>query len=118
MRISNSDTEKFAGCYEVVDIETGEEIENIAWADDETGTYGVFRLRGRTLADAKDADLRLREKSGGFKITEYEGEIKIVDLSENPLKAPLLALLRDPEVAATVVNLVVDATRRNPGLFR
>ena len=118
MRIQNSDAEKFAGRYEVVDVETGEEIENIAWADDETGTYGVFRMRGRTLADAKDADLRLRDRSGDFKITEEAGEIKIVDLSENPFKVDLLTLLRDPEVAAAVVNLIVDAKRRNPALFR
>ena len=107
-----------ADLYEVVDQESGEEIENIAWADDEAGSYGVFRVRGRTLADAKDADLRLLDKSGGFRVNEHKGDIQIVDLSENPLKAPLLALLDDPEVKAAVVRLTVDAVRLNPALLK
>ena len=107
-----------AGCYEVIDVETGEEIENIAWADDEAGGYGVFRTRGRTLSDAEDADLRLYHLDGKPKIDEHEGEIEIVDLSINPLKAQLLALLDDPEVKAAVVGLVVDSVRRNPRLLK
>ena len=84
--------------YEVIDLETGEAIEHIAWADDEAGTYGVFRTRPRTLDDAKDADLRLYDSDFKPKIDEHKGEIEIVDLAENPLKGPLLALLDDPEV--------------------
>ena len=87
-----------AGKFEVIDLETDEEIKDIAWADDEAGKYGVFATRGRTLADAKDADLRLYDLDGNPKVTEREGDIEIVDLSVNPFKAPLLALLDDPEV--------------------
>ena len=111
MRIVNSDPEKFAGKYEVVDLKTGEKIENIAWADDETGTYGVFRTRGRTLNDAKDADLRLYDSDGKPKVDDCKGDIEIIDTAENPLKAPLLALLDDPDVVAKIeqweIRLVV-----------
>lgn len=107
-----------ANRFEVVDQETGETIENIAWADDEAGEYHVFRIRARNLSDAKDADLRLRDRAGVFKVDEHEGEIQIVNLAENPMKAPLLALLDDPEVKAAVVRVIVDANRRNPALLK
>ncbi len=117
-KIVNSDTGKFPGKFEVIDVETGEEIEHIAWADDAAGKYAVFATRGRTLADAKDADLRLYDSDGNPKVRDREGEIEIVDLSVNPFKAPLLALLDDPDVKAAVIRLVVDAVRRNPQLLK
>ena len=111
MRIDNSDAEKFPGKFEVIDVETGDEIEHIAWADDEAGTYAVFATRGRTLADAENADLRLYDSQGNPKVIEHKGEIEIIDLSVNPFKAPLLALLDDPEVKDKVdqkeIRLVV-----------
>ena len=116
MRIDNLDIE--TGRYDVIDVETGEEIENIAWADDDKGECYVFRTRGRTLADAPGADLRLGDGSGSFKVKIHEGGIKIVDLSENSFKVDLLTLLRDPDVAAAVVHLIVDVKRRNPALFK
>ena len=106
MRVDFTTDSEVSGRYEVIDVETGEEIENIAWADDEAGAYGVFRTRARTLSDAEDADLRLYHSDGKPKIDEHEGEIEIVDLSINPLKAPLLALLDDPEVAAKLRSIL------------
>ena len=88
--------------YEVIDLETGEPIKNIAWADDQAGKYETFRMRPRTLSDPSDADLRLYHSDGKPKIDEHEGEIEIVDLSVHPLKGPLLALLDDPDVVAKV----------------
>ena len=117
-KIVNSDTEKFAGKFEVIDVETGEEIEDIAWADDDAGTYGVFAMRGRTLADAKDADLRLYDSDGNPKVTEREGEIEIVDLSVNPFKESLMAMLHDADVRTAVVGIILDAVRRNPALLK
>ena len=118
MQIKNSDTEKFPGKFEVIDVETGEEIENIAWADDEAGTFGVFAMRGRTLADAKDADLRLYHSDGKPRINECKGEIEIVDLNVDPFKAQMMALLRDPDIRKAVVGVIRDALNRNPALFR
>ncbi len=88
--------------YQVIDLDSGEEIENVAWADDEAEAYGVFRMRGRTMSDGSDADLRLLDAAGHFKVDEEEGEIEIIDLAHNPLKGPLLALLEDPEVIAAL----------------
>ena len=86
-----------AGRYQVIDLESGEDIEGVAWADDDTGNHTVFLTRSRTLDDAADVDLRIVDKSGAFKVKACQGEIEIVDLAA-PLKAPLLALLDDPEV--------------------
>jgi hypothetical protein len=86
--------------YEVIDLETGEAIDHIAWADEESDRYEVFRTRPRTLSDPPDADLRLYDSEGRPKVDAHEGNIEIVDLAENPLKGPLLALLDDPEVVA------------------
>jgi len=118
MRIDNSDMEEFPGKLEVIDLETGEEIENIAWADDGTGECYVFRTRARTLADAPDADLRLGDGPGSFKVKIHKGGIKIVDLSVDPFKAPLLALLDDPEIRKAVVGIILEAARRNPALLK
>ncbi len=118
MHINFIDNPDQADRYEVTDQDSGEEIGSIAWADDETGKYGVFRVRGRTLADKPGADLRLRDGAGDFKVDEHEGEIQIVDLAQNPMKAPLLALLADPEVKAAVVKVIVEAKKRNPALLK
>ena len=98
MRVDFMMDAEAAGRYQVVDLESGEEIENVAWADDDTGEYKVILLRGRTLADASDVDLRVKAKNGGFKVKACQGEIEIVDRAENPFKEPLLALLDDPDV--------------------
>ena len=95
-----------AGRYQVVDLDSGEEIENVAWADEDAGVYHVFCMRGRVLADASDADLRLRDKDGDFRVKAYDGDIQIVDLAENPIKGPLLALLDDPEVVAKLRSVL------------
>lgn len=104
--------------YEVIDLETGEAIKNIAWADDQVGKYQTFRTRPRTLSDASDADLRLYDSEGSPKVDAHEGDIQIVDLVENPMKAPLLALLDDQEIKAAVVKVIVDAKKRNPALLK
>ena len=118
MRIDNSDMEEFPGKFGVIDLETGEEIEHVAWADDDTGECYVFRTRGRTLADASDVDLRLRDGPGSFKVKFHEGAIKIVDLSVDPFKESLMNLLRDSDVHKAVVAIIVDAVRRNPALLK
>ncbi len=87
-----------AGRYQVIDLESGEEIEDVAWADDDIGEYHVILLRGRTLADAADVDLRIRDKNGGFKVKACQGEIEIIDRAVDPFKESLLALLDDPDV--------------------
>ena len=109
---------KFPGKFEVIDVETGDEIEHIAWADDEAGTFGVFAMRGRTLSDYKDADLRLYHSDGTPRIIEGKGEIKIVDLSVDPFKESLMNLLRDSDVHKAVVAIIIDAVRRNPALLK
>ena len=91
--------------YQVIDNETGEDIRNIAWANSDTGQYAVFRLRARTMADKGNVDLR-RKAHGSFLIDEFEGDISIIDTMENPLKAPLLALLHDPEVVAALREVI------------
>lgn len=88
--------------YQVFDNETGEDIRDIAWADDEAGRYAVFLTRKRTMSDTKDVDLRRRRQDGSFVLEENEGNITIVDTAENPLKGPFLALLNDPEVVEAI----------------
>lgn len=86
--------------FQIVDVDTGEIIPNVACADDETGEYQVFRVRPRTMADGPDIDLRLRSQCGGFRVDGKQGNIAIIDLGQNPMKGPLLALLDDPDVVA------------------
>ena len=117
-KIVNSDPDGFLGKFEVIDLATGEEIADIAWADDEAGTFGVFAMRGRTLADAKDADLRLYHSDGKPRINECKGEIEIVDLSVDPFKESLMAMLHDTDVHTAVVGIILDAVKRNPRLLK
>lgn len=102
MRIDCIVNPEHATRYQVFDNETGEDIRNIAWADDKTGRYAVFLTRKRTMSDTKDVDLRRRRQDGSFVLEENEGHITIVDTAENPLKGPFLALLNDPEVVAAI----------------
>ena len=105
MKIDLIKNPELAGRYQVIDVETGEEIEGVGWADDDVGEYHTVRMRGRTLGDAADVDLRIVDKSGAFKFKLCQGEIEIVDLAA-PLKAPLLALLDDPEVVEAIRRAV------------
>ena len=105
MKIDLIKNPELAGRYQVIDVETGEEIEGVGWADDDTGNHTVFLTRSRTLDDAADVDLRIADKSGAFKVKACHGEIEIVDLAA-PLKAPLLALLDDPEVVEAIRRAV------------
>ena len=110
MRIDCIANPEQAGRYQVIDHETGEDVRNVAWADTETGTYAVFRLRKRTMSDKADADLRRRHADGSFVLDEREGDFSIVDTTENPLKGALLALLEDPEVIEALARAI---NRRN-----
>jgi hypothetical protein len=89
----------------VVDAETGEPIENLAWADDETGVYATIKQRPRTMADPKNADLRVKSPDG-FALQIHTGEF--VDRAVNPFKAELMALLDDPDVVAKL-KIVITA---------
>jgi hypothetical protein len=91
----------------VVDAETGEPIENLAWADDETGVYATIKQRPRTMADPKNADLRVKSPDG-FALQIHTGEIEFVDRAVNPFKAELMALLDDPDVVAKL-KIVITA---------
>ena len=93
----------------VIDAETGEPIENIAWADDETGVYTTIKQRPRTMADQPNADLRVKSPNG-FALQIHNGAIEFVERTANPFKAELLALLDDPDVAAKIRVLLRDPT--------
>ncbi len=99
--------------FQIVDVDTGEVIENVASADDETGEYSVYRMRQQTLQDGPFVDLRLRSQSGGFRVDGEKGNIAIIDLGQNPMKAPLLALLDDPDVIDKL-RRVLEPRSRDP----
>lgn len=106
MRVDFIANPEFAERYLVTNAEDGEEIKDIAWADDEARRYARFRCRPRMLTDPKGADLRLRHPDGTFRLAEHNAEIQIEDLAVNPLKEALLALLDDPEVIAKLRALL------------
>jgi hypothetical protein len=88
--------------YAVLDAETGEPIEDIAWADDETGTYATIKKRPRTITDPQVADLRIKSADGRFALQIHRGAIEFLDRAVSPFKAELLALLDDPDVIAAI----------------
>jgi hypothetical protein len=89
----------------VVDAETGEPIEHVAWADDETGVYATIKHRPRTMADPLNADLRIKTPDGHAHQIHI-GAIEFVERTET-FKAELLALLDDPDVVAKIRQLLL-----------
>ena len=61
--------------YNVIDVDTGEPISHVVWADDETGNYGQMVPKGTSF----ELDRPWLE----VKIVERHGHIKLVKM-ENP----------------------------------
>jgi len=59
--------------HKLVDVNTGEEIEYVVWADDELGDYGQYR---------RDRYGQLVIRDGSLIIDEKHGNIKLVDTRE------------------------------------
>jgi hypothetical protein len=100
MRLNFERHPELAQRWVVVDADSGDPIEDVAWADSTAGTYGIYRMRPRTFSDPPSADLRLRDENGKPLITAKTGAVEFVDQSADPLKAHMLALLDDPDVIA------------------
>lgn len=109
MRLDFQHNPALAKRYAVVDRETNEQVENVAWADAEVGEYGVYVTRTKTLQDRNDVDLRLRDTGGKLKVKNCQGDIEIVDLQESPWREDALLLLDDPEVRAKLRRLIIEA---------
>ena len=63
--------------------ERDEEIEYVVWVDEEAGEVGVYKLRGRTLADRPDADLRVRgHRSGELIVFTEHVPVTVIDTRE------------------------------------
>lgn len=86
----------------VIHADTGEPIEDLAWADDEAGVYATIKRRPRTMTDTANADLRIKDAVGGWALQIHTGVIEFVDRMVSPFKAELLALLEDPDVVAKI----------------
>jgi hypothetical protein len=91
--------------WAVVDADSGEEIQDVAWADPESGIYATIKKRPRTMGDPSGIDLRIRSDNGNFALAIHRGQIELVDRYANPLKAEFLALLDDPDVIAKIKML-------------
>ena len=92
--------------YEVQDAETGEEIENPAYADTETGELRVFKLRPMNLGDKPGCDLRIKAPDGSYALAEWGGEFEIIDLEEDVMKTEFLRFLDSPEGRAIIETIV------------
>ena len=99
-RIDFMSDEAVAERFEVILAETGEPIQDVAWADPEAGIYATVKSRQRTMSDPPGVDLRIRSETGNFALKVHRAEIELIDRKANPLKAEFLALLDDPEVIA------------------
>lgn len=106
MKIDFTESPELAGRYAVIDVDTGEEVTRIAWADEESDAYATFIVRPRKLSDPPDVDLRLRNPDGTFALREHRGEVQIVDVTEPALKPEILLLLDDPDVAEKIARIV------------
>ena len=84
--------------WSVIDAESGEPIEDLAWADSELGIWATIKKRPRTLSDPPGTDLRICSENGNFSLTIHRGAIELVDRTVSPLKGELLSLLDDPDV--------------------
>jgi hypothetical protein len=93
--------------WAVINTETGEPIEDLAWADADSGIYATIKRRPRTMSDPPGTDLRIRSENGNFALNIHRGSIELLDRTESPFKAEMLALLDDPDVIAklrTILN--------------
>lgn len=94
--------------WAIIDAESGEPIEDVAWADSELGVWATIKKRPRTMSDPPGADLRIRSENGNFALTIHRGTIELVDRMVSPFKAEFLALLDDPEVVAKIRAIIAD----------
>lgn len=92
--------------WQVMDAETGEEITNVAWVDQDIGLYATVKARPRTMSDPPNTDLRIRSENGQYALQIHRGELDLVERHVHPLKAEFLALLDDPDVAEKIKTLI------------
>lgn len=98
MRIDFDKDPELAKRWLVLDAETGEPIEHVAWANDSAAQYAVYQIRPKTFNDPPHADLRIRDMAGNFALRVKSGQIELVDQSVDPFKATLLEFLDDPDI--------------------
>lgn len=106
MRVDFLTDPALAERWAVIDAETGEPVEDVAWADPEAGIWATIKKRPRTMSDPPGVDLLIRSENGNFALTIHRGAIELVDRMVSPLKGELLALLDDPDVVAKIKSLV------------
>jgi hypothetical protein len=106
MRVNFLEEPNAAEKFAVINPESDEEYERVAWADEEQSLVAVHVMRGRTMADRDGADLRLRRKDGTFELDVCHVPVRIVRRDESPWKATLLELLYDEDVQEQIRRIV------------
>ena len=61
--------------YNVIDLDTNEEIKECVWANDETGEYQILVTddNGQIIMDKKAGDLKRETKIGNIKLVKQKG---------------------------------------------